>query len=80
METRPIGPTSNSVDHYGVGMESRINEVLVHYVEHGHGTPLVALHGGGVDHREMEAAIEAIVPPAYRRIYPDLPGLVRLAQ
>jgi pimeloyl-ACP methyl ester carboxylesterase len=57
-------------------MECRINEVLVHYVEHGAGVPLVALHGAGVDHREIEAAIEAIVPDRrFRRIYPDLPGM-----
>ena len=65
-------------DHYGVGMECRINGVPVHYVEHGEGVPLVALHGAGVDHREIEAAIEAIVPgKGYRRIYPDLPGMGR---
>ncbi len=59
-----------------VGMECRINEVLVHYVEHGLGVPLVALHDAGVDHREIEAAIEAIVPDTrYRRIYADLPGM-----
>jgi pimeloyl-ACP methyl ester carboxylesterase len=59
-------------------MECRINEVAVHYVEHGSGMPLVGLHGAGVDHREIEAAIEAIVPSAgYRRIYPDLPGMGR---
>jgi pimeloyl-ACP methyl ester carboxylesterase len=57
-------------------MECRINEALVHYVEHGVGVPLVALHGAGVDHREIEAAIEAIVPDTrLRRIYPDLPGM-----
>ena len=57
-------------------MEYRINEALVHYVDHGVGVPLVALHGAGVDHREIEAAIEAIVPDTgYRRIYPDLPGM-----
>ncbi len=57
-------------------MESRINQVLVNYEEHGSGVPLVALHGGGVDHREIEAAIEAVIPAAgYRRIYPDLPGM-----
>jgi pimeloyl-ACP methyl ester carboxylesterase len=59
-------------------MECRINEVMVHYVEHGSGVPLVALHGAGVDHREIEAAIEAVVPgEGYRRIYPDLPGMGR---
>jgi pimeloyl-ACP methyl ester carboxylesterase len=59
-------------------MECRIKEVAVHFVEHGTGMPLVALHGSGVDHREIEAAVEAIVPPTgYRRIYPDLPGMGR---
>src|ERR1700712_1940401 len=59
-------------------MECRINDVVVHYVEHGGGVPLVALHGVGVDHREIEAAVEAVVPSGrvgYRRIYPDLPGM-----
>jgi pimeloyl-ACP methyl ester carboxylesterase len=59
-------------------MECRINKVAVHFVEHGRGTPLVALHGAGVDHREIMAAVEAIVPDTgYRRIYPDLPGMGR---
>ena len=65
-------------DHYGFGVEFRINDVAMHYVEHGTGPPLVALHGAGVDHREIEAAVEAVVPAAeYRRIYPDLPGMGR---
>lgn len=60
------------------GKECRINDVVVHYVEHGGGVPLVALHGAGVDHREIEAATEAVAPSAgYRRIYPDLPGMGR---
>ena len=59
-------------------MQCTINDLTVHYVEHGAGVPLVALHGSGVDHREIEAAIEAIVPDTgYRRIYPDLPGMGR---
>jgi len=63
-------------------MERRINHVLIHYAEHGAGVPLVALHGAGVDHREMEAAIEGamegVAPGAgYRRVYPDLPGMGR---
>lgn len=65
-------------DHYGVDLERRINDVLVHYVEHGSGVLLVALRGAGVDHREIDAAIEAITPSAgYQRIYPDLPGMGR---
>ena len=59
-------------------MERRVDEVLVHYEEHGAGVPLVALHGAGVDHREIESAIEAVIPgDGCRRIYPDLPGMGR---
>lgn len=59
-------------------METRIRGVLISYAEHGDGIPLVALHGAGVDHRDIEAALEAVLPAAgYRRIYPDLPGMGR---
>ncbi len=60
-------------------MEYLIGDARVHYVEHGSGVPLVALHGAGVDHREIEAAIEAVVASeaGCRRIYPDLPGMGR---
>jgi pimeloyl-ACP methyl ester carboxylesterase len=59
-------------------MDCQIDGVTVHVVEHGTGTPLIALHGAGVDHREIEAAVEAVVPgTGYRRIYPDLPGMGR---
>jgi pimeloyl-ACP methyl ester carboxylesterase len=63
---------------YGLDMQQRIDDASIHYVEHGSGTPLIALHGTGVDHREPEAAIEAVVPDSgHRRIYPDLPGMGR---
>lgn len=59
-------------------MECRVGGSSVHYAEHGAGLPLVALHGAGVDHREIEAALESVLPPdGYRRIYPDLPGMGR---
>lgn len=59
-------------------MQCTINDLTVHYVEHGSGVPLVGLHGAGVDHREIEAAVEAAVSATgYRRIYPDLPGMGR---
>ena len=57
-------------------MKCQINKAAVHYVEHGTGVPLVALHGAGVDHREIEGAMEAIIArTGCRRIYPDLPGM-----
>ena len=48
----------------------------MHYVEHGTGTPVLVLHGAGVDHREPLGTLEPAfaAAPGYRRIYPDLPG------
>jgi pimeloyl-ACP methyl ester carboxylesterase len=55
----------------------RVGAVELHYVEHGTGTPVVVLHGAGVDHREPEACFEPALGrhPGLRRIYPDLPGM-----
>jgi pimeloyl-ACP methyl ester carboxylesterase len=60
-------------------MESTVSGVPVHYAEYGTGTPFLALHGAGVDHREIAAALEPIFAnvPGYRRLYPDLPGMGR---
>ena len=54
-------------------------DVPVHYVEHGDGSPVLALHGGGVDHREVMACLEPVFDAVtgYRRIYVDLPGMGR---
>ena len=60
-------------------MDIRVGQVVIHWVEHGSGRPVLVLHGAGVDHREAEACFE----PAFagvaglRRIYPDLPGMGR---
>ena len=59
-------------------MDSRVGDATVHHVEHGTGLPLVALHGAGVDHRDVESAVESmLVGTALRRVYPDLPGMGR---
>ncbi|MBB2890676.1 alpha/beta fold hydrolase [Flexivirga oryzae] len=59
-------------------MECRIDDLVIHYVEHGSGLPLVALHGVAVDHRELEAGLEPLLPDGdCRRIYPDLPAMGR---
>lgn len=60
-------------------MEIRVGDVVVHYVEHGNGRPVLVLHGAGVDHREAEACFEPVFADAQglQRIYPDLPGMGR---
>jgi pimeloyl-ACP methyl ester carboxylesterase len=60
-------------------MEIGVDRVVVHYVEHGAGRPVLVLHGAGVDHREAEACFEAVFDrvAGQRRIYPDLPGMGR---
>jgi pimeloyl-ACP methyl ester carboxylesterase len=56
-----------------------VNGIPVHYTQHGSGTPVLALHGAGVDHREVRGGLEPLFAdrPGYRRIYPDLPGMGR---
>jgi pimeloyl-ACP methyl ester carboxylesterase len=58
-------------------VECRVGDIAVHYVEHGDGAPVLVLHGAGVDHREAEACFEPALGArgAYRRLYPDLPGM-----
>lgn len=60
-------------------MECLVGDVAVNYVQQGEGTPVLVLHGAGVDHREAEACFEPALGASgrYRRIYPDLPGLGR---
>lgn len=60
-------------------MEQVARGLPVHYVEHGAGTPVLALHGAYVDHREVMAALEPPLGavPGFRRVYPDLPGMGR---
>lgn len=56
-----------------------MGDVPVHYVEHGAGTTVLALHGAGVDHREVMACLDPVFDAGggYRRVYPDLPGMGR---
>lgn len=48
----------------------------MHHVERGQGTPVLILHGAGVDHREPLGTIDPAFAQTsgHRRIYPDLPG------
>ena len=56
-----------------------MGDLPVHYVERGAGSPVLALHGAGVDHREVLACLDPVFGElsGYRRIYPDLPGMGR---
>jgi len=60
-------------------VESMVNGIPVHYIQQGSGTPVLGLHGSGVDHHEMAGSLEPLFAdrPGYRRIYPDLPGMGR---
>jgi pimeloyl-ACP methyl ester carboxylesterase len=61
-------------------MEScRVGDVDLRYAEHGSGSPVVVLHGAGVDHREPEVCFEPVLDryDGLRRLYPDLPGMGR---
>ncbi|WP_239141830.1 alpha/beta fold hydrolase [Actinoplanes campanulatus] len=53
--------------------------MTLHYVEHGDGVPVVAVHGWTADHRLMLGCLEPVFAdrPGYRRIYLDLPGMGR---
>ncbi|OMH28180.1 alpha/beta hydrolase [Tersicoccus phoenicis] len=60
-------------------MELEVGDATVHWVEHGRGSPVLVLHGAGVDHREAEACFDPALAggDVHRRIYPDLPGMGR---
>jgi pimeloyl-ACP methyl ester carboxylesterase len=70
---------SAAVDRLGRVRRANVNGIPVHYAQHGDGAPVLGLHGGGVDHREIQGALEPLFAdrPGYRRLYPDLPGMGR---
>jgi pimeloyl-ACP methyl ester carboxylesterase len=49
----------------------------VHFVEHGAGVPVLAIHGWTPDHRLMLGCLEPLFETrsGYRRLYPDLPAM-----
>src|SRR4029078_6438286 len=64
---------------FGLGVGLRAIPLPVHYVERGEGTPVLLLHGAGVDHREPLGTIDPAFArtAGYRRIYPAHPGARR---
>ena len=53
-----------------------VNDIPIHYEIIGEGHPVLMLHGGGGDHRNMMNILEPVFSehPGWQRIYPDLPG------
>lgn len=54
-----------------------VDSVPVQVEAHGEGTPVLALHGWGVDRRLMTGCLEPVFAAgagSWRRVYPDLPG------
>ncbi|GAA2590852.1 alpha/beta hydrolase [Dactylosporangium fulvum] len=51
----------------------------MHFVAHGTGIPVLAIHGWTPDHRLMLGCLEPLFArrPGYRRLYPDLPSMGR---
>jgi pimeloyl-ACP methyl ester carboxylesterase len=49
----------------------------LHFVEHGSGVPVLAVHGWSPDHRIMTGFLEPLFAsrPGWHRLYPDLPGM-----
>lgn len=58
-------------------MECKVRDMVVHYGEAGSGTPLLVLHGWGLDHRYVQHDMESHFADrdGWRRIYVDLPGM-----
>jgi pimeloyl-ACP methyl ester carboxylesterase len=57
-------------------METEVQGISIYYEVIGEGRPIVMLHGGYVDHRQMAGDLEPLFAkhPNWKRIYPDLPG------
>lgn len=54
-------------------MKATINGLITHYVEHGHGTPVVFIHGFPFSHRMWEPQLLAL-PDYFRRVAYDVRG------
>ena len=60
-------------------MFCKVEGLDIYYEAYGEGTPVLMLHGYGIDHHVMVGCMEPIFTkrPGYRRIYLDLPGMGR---
>ena len=57
-------------------MEVELPNGNIHAVTHGEGDPILIMHGGGLDQRHMQDALEPVFEDVsgWRRVYIDLPG------
>lgn len=57
-------------------MDVEVSDGRIHAEERGSGTPILIMHGGGLDHRHMVDALEPVFDrtSGWHRIYIDLPG------
>lgn len=57
-------------------MNCDLENANVYYEQRGEGRPILMLHGGNVDHRQMMGDMEPVFEnlDGWLRIYPDLPG------
>ncbi|CAJ36481.1 alpha/beta fold hydrolase [Methanocella arvoryzae] len=60
-------------------MYCEVGDLEIYYEEYGEGTPVVMIHGYGIDHHVMTGCMEPVFlkRKGYRRIYLDLPGMGR---
>jgi pimeloyl-ACP methyl ester carboxylesterase len=76
-EARGKLPARLRTKRLGDSIMSARTSIELHYVEHGSGVPVLALHGWSPDHHLMLGCLEPLFAerPGYRRLYPDLPGM-----
>ena len=60
-------------------MICEVDGLEIYYEARGEGTPVVMIHGYGIDHHVMVGCMEPVFAnrPGHRRIYLDLPGMGR---
>ncbi len=58
-------------------MFCEVDGLEIYYETYGEGTPVLMIHGFGIDHHVMTGCMEPIFRgrPGYKRIYFDLPGM-----
>ena len=68
--------TARVAEKQGIIVQFELPNGSIHAVTRGEGDPILILHGGGLDHRHMQDALEPAFErlSGWRRVYLDLPG------